>query len=138
MRVFTRRVYARNNLHLSAYRTRLINNKVSLETLEIRRAKSDLILMYKMFHSLVEIPIEWFFVRRNYNHNMRSHHPYTIQSKVHSKCRVMQDSYFNRVVNVWNNLPDICVLSKSLPVFRSRLDMIGERKADCFPIAKLC
>ena len=92
----------------------------------MRRAKSDLILMYKMFHSLVDIPIERFFVRRNSNHNMRFHHPYTIQSKVRSKCRVMQDSYFNRVVNVWNNLPDISVLSKSLPVFRSHLDMIGE------------
>jgi hypothetical protein len=93
-------VCVRNHLHQCAYRIHLMNEKVSLETLELRRVKSDLILMYKLFHDLVDIPIERFFVRLQSDHNVRTQHQFIIQFFVRSKCLVIQDSYFNRVVNV--------------------------------------
>ena len=127
-RNYVRRVYARNNLHQSTYRIRLKNAKVSLETLELRRAKFDLLMVYKMFHGVVDLSIDRFFLRVQNNHNVRAHHTYTIQSLVRSKCRVMQDSFSNRVTSVWNNLPIDCVCAKSVHSFRKKLDQIGESK----------
>ena len=40
----------------------------------------------------------------------------------------MQDSFFNRVVNVWNNLPKECVCAKSVHIFRNKINMIAENK----------
>ena len=127
-RNYIRRVYARNNLHQSTYRIRLKNATVNLETLELRRAKFDLLMIYKMFHGAVDLSIDRFFTRVQNSHNVRARHTYTIKSLVRSKCRVMQDSFFNRVVSVWNNLPIDCVCAKSVYIFRKKLDQIGESK----------
>ena len=127
-RNYIRRVYARNNLHQSIYRLRLKNAEVNLETLELRRAKFDLLMIYKMFHGAVDLSIDRFFMRVQNSHNIRARHTYTIKSLVRSKCRVMQDSFFNRVVSVWNNLPIDCVCAKSVYIFRKKLDQIGESK----------
>jgi len=74
------------------------------------RFDKKMLFMYKMYHGLVDIPIERFFVRLQSDHYVRTHHQYTIRSQFRAMCAVMQDSYFNRLVNVWNNLSDICVL----------------------------
>ena len=127
-RQFIRRVYARNNLHQCSYRERLKSDKINLDTLELRRAKFDMLLIYNMFHGAIDLPIDRFFLHVQNHHYVRAHHDYTIQPLVRAKCRVMKDSFFNRVVNVWNNLPKDCVCAQSVHVFRNKLNKIAENK----------
>ena len=127
-RQYIRRVYARNNLHQCTYRERLKSDKVNLDTLELRRAKFDMLMIYKMFHGVVDLPISQFFLHVQNDRYVRARHDYTIQSLVRAKCRVMQDYFFNRVVNVWNNLPKECVCAKSVYIFRNKINMIAENK----------
>ena len=55
-RYFTRRLAGCNGL---SYPERL--ELFNLESLEIRRIKSDLIMYYKIIHKLIDIPVEIFF-----------------------------------------------------------------------------
>ncbi len=57
----------------------------------------------------------------------KAHHNFAIRSVTRSRCRVLQDSFFIRVIHVWNGLPSTCVEAKSLSVFRSRIDAVEEK-----------
>ena len=58
-KTFTRRLCQRCNIPFSDYSDRLV--KLNLESLEVRRIKRDLILLYKILHNLIDIDFNSFF-----------------------------------------------------------------------------
>ena len=58
-RRFTKRLCQRNNINFNSYSDRL--KILNLETLEIRRIKIDIILMFKIFNNLIDANFEEHF-----------------------------------------------------------------------------
>ena len=79
-----------------------------------------------MFYGFKGLPIERFFVRFHSKYSTRSKHNHILRPIFLSKCRVMQDSFFNRIAHVWNSLPCECVNAKSVTVLHKSLDKIAE------------
>ncbi len=82
--------------HSNSYRYLLRNFDICVETLELRQAKSDLLMVYKMLNGFVDLPIERCLVRWCSNHEMHAKHYFILRPK----CRVMQDLFFNRIIHV--------------------------------------
>ena len=113
----------------SNYRDRCIY--LNLESLEYRRIKYDLFLTYKIIYKLVDLPathVFFQFIRSCYN--LRKPNSMQIVSNYYSKRSntpdYLNNFFSNRVVPVWNSLPEDAVMAGSLPAFRaslSRLDL---------------
>lgn len=92
---------------------------LKLTTLETRRARADLIEVYKIINGLDRIQIENLF-QRNSRDNTRGH------SMQFYKKRFRTDfgkfKFSNRVVTDWNKLPECAVRAKSLNVFKNQVD----------------
>jgi hypothetical protein len=101
------------NLRLYSYSERLLN--LQLDSLQYRRIKADLIMCYKILNGLVDSDIASAFGYSPYNFTRGN-------SLKLAKCTVAteRDKYFftNRIVNIWNSLPDSIVLSSSVSSFK--------------------
>jgi ribonucleases P/MRP protein subunit RPP40 len=111
-RSFTRRIPGFSSLN---YVERLI--ACNLEPLEIRRIRIDLIMLYKILHCLVVCPFFDFF---SLSQGITRGHRYKLQ-KNFSKSTVRQHFFCNRVIDVWNDLPEIVVNSPTLSSFKFEL-----------------
>ena len=110
-RYFTRRLPGFRDV---PYLQRL--NRLNLESLERRRLKHDLILFYKIVNNktLVDLENSYKFVHSYRGHNKTLYHYYSRTDK--------RKFYFiNRIVNLWNDLPEDCVNSVSLSSFKKKL-----------------
>jgi len=99
-RRFTKRLPGMSNL---SYLARL--KKLNLESLEIRRIKADLILMYKIMFNVVDVAVDDLFtvnVSRN-DRTLRAHSYQVMQNVKLSSHRLA--FFSNRIVPVWNSLP---------------------------------
>jgi len=96
-RRFTKRI---PGLATMTYHSRL--KLLNLESLEVRRLRSDLAFAYKILFSVVCINSEHLLTLRNQPH-LRGH-KYTL-TKPRCTGRVRQCFFSTRVVNIWNNLP---------------------------------
>ena len=106
-RRFTKRIFGLYNL---TYHQRLI--RLDLESLELRRLRFDLLLVYKIVFGLTGLRSEDFF-RMNVNRNVLNlrGHPYQLFHNV-SKTSVRNTFFANRIVCIWNNLRlDACVFN---------------------------
>ena len=81
-------------------------------TLEARRRSSDLVLMYKVVHNLVAVPITY--------HPPRSPRYMECVRFITYHCRVnvYQHSFFPRTVILWNQLPESTINLESLDSFK--------------------
>lgn len=120
-RRFTRIVCNRLNLNFSSYSERL--TILELESLEIRRVKFDLILLYKILHKLIYIDFESFFTINRFSYNLRRHNLSLRGSDPH-KSRIRSNFFAHRVINVWNKLPESLVNSPTLTIFKSNLNRV--------------
>ena len=112
-RSFTRAI---NNLRFSSYRERLIN--LHLDSLQCRRIKADLIFCYKLLHNHVDVNPDEFFTLSQNTH-LRGNKFKLVKPKSAS---VRESNFFvNRVVNIWNSLPDYIVTAESVSSFKYRL-----------------
>ncbi len=115
-RAFTRRAFFKCGLNRMSYPNRL--KKLNLPTLESRRIKSDLIMVYKIVNRLVDFPEENIFRRisrasRGHSHKLQSILPvYNETSK---------NTFANRVVGPWNCLPSRIVQAPTLNSFKRML-----------------
>ena len=97
--------------------------KMGLTTFETRRTRADLLEVYKIVNRLEGIDEKNFFLRRNVAtkglHSSRSN------SFAFYKKRFNLDmgkySFCNRVINDWNQLPEIIVQAKSINAFKGKL-----------------
>ena len=112
-RNFTKRI---KGLHEKSYLERLVF--CNLESLELRRIKTDVLLVFKIKNRLVDLCFDDFF---SYAPNVGTRgNSLKLYPSVARK--VVTYNYFsNRVVNYWNALPDCVVTAPSLTVFKKRL-----------------
>ena len=118
-RTFTRRLCQRCNIPFSDYNDRLM--KLNIESLEVRRIKRDLILLYKILHRLVDIDFNNFFhINQFSGHQLRRHQFYISRQQI-AKTEVRNNFYTYRVTKYWNALPESIVSSPTLETFKLRL-----------------
>jgi hypothetical protein len=113
-RNFTKKIHGLFN---KSYTERL--SILGLDSLEVRRVKSDLLLCYKIIHGLVDLdPADYFVFATSTTRG----HRFKLQKQFSS---VDARKYFfcNRVFDVWNDLPDAIVNSASLCVFMEKLNL---------------
>ena len=92
---------------------------LKLPSLYYRRRRGDMILVYQIFHGLIDINPSIFFapatVSTTRGHNYKIFKP-------HSQCLTRSNFFSNRVINDWNSLPTNIVNANSINNFKSLLD----------------
>jgi hypothetical protein len=90
-----------------------------LESLELRRLKRDVTLVYKIANGLVDLDFADFFQyapeRGTRGNNRKLYASFARKS-------VVMNFFCNRVVNYWNSLPNEVVDAASLSIFKNKLD----------------
>lgn len=120
---FTRRLLGASSQTGCPYKQRLIILK--LETLEIRRLKADLSMVFKIVRTdLNLIGIRDFALRFTKNLSSRRGHPYKLFLP-RCNTNIRQNCFFIRTVSIWNSLPLEAVGASSLMQFKKALDNIN-------------
>ena len=87
-------------------------SKLNINSLEYRRLEFDLFLMFKIYHNLCDLNIYEFFKLCKSRYNLRQH-SLTVKSLFHPKHEQYRYFFFNRIVNIWNNLPESIVSAET-------------------------
>ena len=92
-------------------------NTLGWESLEARRAKSQVTMLYRITNNHVDIPSSAYLIPTqptSRGHSCRFFQPY---------CRtvVFQRSFFPSAIGIWNRLPESLVSSPSLEGFKAGL-----------------
>lgn len=109
-----------NGLKNMSYSERL--KILGIQSLEHRRLGYDLILVYKILNGLTETSLLNNFKLQQFN-KTRGHS--CKLAKQHCTHDVYKYFFTNRIVDVWNQLPDIVVCAESLATFKKRLSQFG-------------
>lgn len=89
------------------------------DTLETRRKKNRLTLMYKLSHNLVHINTEDHLIP---NREKRTRNSHAFKYRMPKVCKdVFKFSFFPRSITEWNSLPADLVNCKSLSDFKLNL-----------------
>ena len=116
-RLFTRRLPGMQGL---TYSERL--DRLSLQSLEVRRIISQLVMVYKIIHGLVDIPFDNLFKFTPYDCNRG--HKYKLYLE-RPRLDIRKHFFCLKIVHVWNDLPNEAVnqtSAKSFKNFISKLD----------------
>ncbi len=92
--------------------------QLNLQSLELRRWIFDLVMVYKILYGLVEMDVTQFFT---FQHSSTRGNSLKL-FKNRSRYDCAKYFFSNRVVEVWNLLPDEIILQPSLQSFRSSLE----------------
>jgi hypothetical protein len=87
------------------------------ETLELRRLKADLILVYKIIHELINVDFNSLFSFSSHSSITRGNSLRLL--KPHTICNARAHSFACRVVDIWNRLPENIVSAQSINMFKS-------------------
>ena len=119
-RNFTKRLCQKHNVKFRDYSHRL--QILKLESLEIRRIKFDLILVYKIYHGIIDIDFNNFFQTNlaATKYNLRGHDQ-RLQVHRYSGSTTRNHFFSNRVLDLWNKLPPVIINSETLDQFKSKL-----------------
>ena len=92
-----------------------LQQQLNLRTLEQRRVDAKVIMLYKIIHGLVAIPIPSYFERpmRSTHH---TRHPLALR-QIHSTANYYKFSFFPSTVVNWNQFPAQTVLLPTLGQF---------------------
>ena len=99
---------------------KLCNEGASLPTLKHRRLFTDMCEVYKYTHMMYKNGLTDMFTFSNVQ--LRGH-PLKLDKK-YSRTQARSGFFAERVVNVWNSLPESVVTAPSLPCFKSRLKRV--------------
>ena len=107
----------------SKYEDRL--KKLNLSTLEYRRRRGDMLLVYKLMNKLTKCDWESFFKRSDYptrGHKDKLYKPM-------AKTTLRLNTFSNRIINEWNSLPSEVISAQDINDFKNKYDNIsGQRK----------
>jgi hypothetical protein len=92
---------------------------LNLESLEIRRIKSDLKMCYKIVNGLCDLEVTKFFSFAPISSVTRGHNKKLTKPVCHTNGQL--NFFSNRVVNYWNSLPPDIVNAKTLGSFSDKL-----------------
>ena len=101
------------------YSTRL--TRLGLSSLQARRIKSDLCSCYKITYSLTVLNPLIYFTPRTYN--VTRGHPFML-CKPPVRLNSSKFSFFSRVIDHWNSLPNNTVSAGTFSSFKARLKSI--------------
>ena len=110
-RRFTKKLRGCKNL---SYIERL--QLLGAQTLELRRLKQDLCIIYKIINKLIDVDSDTFFTFSSYKRTRGN------SFKLLKPVCINNTRAFNfscRNVNCWNSLPDYCVCAESFNIFKS-------------------
>ena len=96
---------------------------LKLWSLEHRRIRADLIEVFKMFQGLSVVDINTFFEFDNTGHT-RGH---CLKLKKGSVSTDLRHFSSERIINIWKRLEPSIVESKSLNIFKSRLQLLHDK-----------
>ena len=106
------------------YEDRLV--KTGLTTLEERRTRGDLIETFKMIKGLNKTDYKRFFTIAH-SSRTRGHRLKIVKNR--SRLDIRKNFFSQRVVNMWNELPEIVVESESVNSFKNKYDKyVGDRR----------
>jgi len=96
-------------------------HELNLPTLQQRRQRARLSLLYKSMHNLIQMPIPQYYIP--YSSSSRIHHKH---SYIHPGARTnaYMNSFFPRTIKEWNSLPASVVDSNDLTTFQYNLDSL--------------
>ena len=117
-RFFTRAIFKRAGISYMDYVDRLAN--LGLQSLEYRRVFYDLVMCYKIYNNLVDLPFESFFTKPSRSYSIRGH-PCILRSNYLPRHAFRAHFFTERVIPIWNHLPHDVVTSSNITVFRTRL-----------------
>ena len=117
-RNFTKRVCIRCNIPFNSYSDRLY--KLNLHSLEYRRIKFDIILIFKIINGFSDLNFHEYFVFRCLPYNFRGNSR-KIETIKNFRSDYWKNSFFVRASNYWNRLPDEIASSPTLCLFLSRI-----------------
>ena len=115
---FTKQLCKTTNIKFSDYYHRL--KILKLETLEERRIKQDLIILYKILNDIIDVDFKDSFKLNNSIRQLRGHNLRLINYKF-SGSTVRHNFFSNRIIPIWNRLPEKIVNSKDVIVFKANL-----------------
>jgi len=93
--------------------------RLNAETLELRRLKSDLTLMYRTVYGQCELKFASFFTL---SENITRGHCFKIQ-KQYSRVNCRAFSFANRCIDAWNSLDNDILCASSVQAFKRRLSL---------------
>ncbi len=105
--------------HLS-YENRL--QALGMSTLKARRIRLDLIQTYKILHGVDNVDSDKYLTL---NTNNTRNNGYKLEVKTHTT-NTLGNSFNYRVVKIWNSLPSEVVASKTISIFKNRLERVFE------------
>ena len=120
-RQFTKRIPA---LHGLSYQERL--TVLNLDSLEVRRLRADLCLLYRNIFGLCAINVENLFTLRDDVARPTRGHPYKIIQE-HCVSKYRKNFFIQRVASTWNSLPVNLVDFSSFITFKRSLMNINLR-----------
>ena len=111
-RKYTKRI---PGLHGNSYNDRL--KKLNLETLEFRRLMLDLIFLYKLLNGKFLLDWNQYFKLKT---SVTRGHKVTLRKPPFKK-DIRKHFFTNRVIDLWNSLPQHVVLAPTVSVFKELL-----------------
>ena len=122
-KIFTRLLFQKLNLHFDSYRHRL--DILHLETLEQRRLKLDMIIAYKLNNNLLNLEPYISFSQNNLKeqYNLRRHNK-LLKPPPLTKSLIRSNYFINRIIPIWNKLPQDLVSSQGLIEFKNKIKLI--------------
>ena len=94
-------------------------DQLDWESLESRRLKLRLSMMYKIIHNEIDIPFDLYTNFATYS-STRNYHPFNLLSLQASKT-----SFFPATISLWNDLPNLAKDSNLLEVFKSIIYLLN-------------
>ena len=92
--------------------------KLNLTTLAYRRKRADVIQVYRIINKIDNIPFDTFFTLNT--HGTRGHQYKLDKPRSNTRCR--QNFFSQRVINIWNDLPQNVVEAPSINSFKNQLE----------------
>ena len=92
---------------------------LDLPTLEYRRERADMVEVYKILHDIDKVDKSRLFTLSSYT-STRGHSLKLFKRR--SRLSIRTGMFSNRVVEVWNSLPETVVMAPSLNSFKNRLN----------------
>ena len=117
-RRFTKKLFGMRNL---TYGDRL--NKLNVDTLELRRLKSDLTMIFKIIHHDIKLDFDYFFGLRSVEYRVTRGHCFKLLKPICNN-NARQFSFACRRIDAWNSLSNNVVCSQSAQVFKRSINFI--------------
>ena len=97
------------------YEARL--RSLKLASLDYRRRRGDMLPVFKILNGLDRLDPQLFFKlsKQTRGHCQKIY-------KDHSRLELRKHVFSQRIINDWNSLPELVITSKSVNIFKSRLD----------------